>query len=152
MPKFTLIRHGESVWNGERRIQGNQDPALSPRGRRQTELLVQHLETHIARPVAAIYTSPLQRAAVFGARLTPGVFNQDTTHGRRGRAVEMLGIDEFVVLLVAQSEKGLVHKRRGLQRLPGRLAGQFAGCQLAQFLVDDGKKIFRPAGPLLHGR
>jgi broad specificity phosphatase PhoE len=69
MPKFTLIRHGESVWNGERRIQGNQDPALSPRGRRQTDLLVQHLETHIPRPVAAIYTSPLQRAAETAERI-----------------------------------------------------------------------------------
>ncbi|MBP1776789.1 MAG: Histidine phosphatase superfamily (branch 1), partial [candidate division NC10 bacterium] len=28
MPRYLLIRHGESVWNGERRIQGNQDPPL----------------------------------------------------------------------------------------------------------------------------
>ncbi|HYL80489.1 MAG TPA: histidine phosphatase family protein [Candidatus Acidoferrum sp.] len=69
MAKFTLIRHGESVWNGERRIQGNQDPALSPRGRRQTDLLVRHLAAHVARPVAAIYTSPLQRAAETAERI-----------------------------------------------------------------------------------
>ncbi|HYL81730.1 MAG TPA: histidine phosphatase family protein [Candidatus Acidoferrum sp.] len=69
MPKFTLIRHGESVWNGERRIQGNQDPALSPRGRRQTDLLVEHLPERITRPVAAIYTSPLQRAAETAERI-----------------------------------------------------------------------------------
>jgi broad specificity phosphatase PhoE len=29
MAKFLLIRHGESVWNGERRIQGSRDPTLS---------------------------------------------------------------------------------------------------------------------------
>ncbi len=62
MPCLTLIRHGESVWNGERRIQGNQDPALSPRGRRQAALLVAHLQQAAIRP-AAIYTSPLRRAA-----------------------------------------------------------------------------------------
>lgn len=69
MPKFTLIRHGESVWNGERRIQGNQDPALSPRGRRQADLLVEHLAARITRPMTAIYTSPLQRAAETAERI-----------------------------------------------------------------------------------
>jgi alpha-ribazole phosphatase len=63
MPKFILVRHGESVWNSERRIQGSLDPELSPRGRRQTDLLVSHLRVHITSPVAAIYSSPLRRAA-----------------------------------------------------------------------------------------
>jgi len=63
MPKFILVRHGESVWNRERRIQGSRDPALSPRGRRQTDLLVSHLRTHLPPRVAAIVTSPLRRAA-----------------------------------------------------------------------------------------
>jgi len=62
MPRYLLIRHGESVWNGERRIQGNQDPPLSPRGRRQAELLVPRLRLHLPR-AAAIYASPLRRAA-----------------------------------------------------------------------------------------
>ncbi len=63
MAKFFLVRHGESVWNSERRIQGNQDPGLSARGRRQTELLVAHLKAHVTPAVAAIYASPLRRAA-----------------------------------------------------------------------------------------
>jgi len=63
MPKFILVRHGESVWNSERRIQGSLDPELSPRGRRQTDLLVSHLRPHLTPAVAAIYTSPLRRAA-----------------------------------------------------------------------------------------
>ena len=69
MSKITLIRHGESIWNGERRIQGNQDPALSPRGRRQAALLVKHLQDHLTRPAGAIYTSPLQRAAETADRI-----------------------------------------------------------------------------------
>jgi alpha-ribazole phosphatase len=63
MPRYLLIRHGESVWNGERRIQGNQDPPLSPRGRRQADLLVAGLQAHLPNGAAAIYTSPLRRAA-----------------------------------------------------------------------------------------
>lgn len=69
MARITLVRHGESVWNGERRIQGNQDPALSPRGRRQADRLVAHLRVHLARSVAAVYTSPLRRAAETAERI-----------------------------------------------------------------------------------
>ena len=61
MPRYLLIRHGESMWNGERRIQGNQDPPLSPRGRRQAELLARRLRLDLRR-AAAIYASPLRRA------------------------------------------------------------------------------------------
>ena len=69
MAIVTLIRHGESVWNGQRRIQGNQDPPLSPFGRRQADLLVAELPAHLARPPAAIYTSPLRRAAETAERI-----------------------------------------------------------------------------------
>jgi probable phosphoglycerate mutase len=34
-----LIRHGETMWNGQRRIQGHLDSALSPRGRAQARAL-----------------------------------------------------------------------------------------------------------------
>ena len=63
MPKVILVRHGESVWNSQRRIQGSLDPELSPCGRRQTDLLVSHLRPHLTPAVAAIYSSPLRRAA-----------------------------------------------------------------------------------------
>jgi alpha-ribazole phosphatase len=63
MPRYFFIRHGESVWNGERRIQGNQDPALSERGRRQADLLTAALAGRLPAGLPAIYTSPLRRAA-----------------------------------------------------------------------------------------
>ncbi len=66
---LTLIRHGESVWNRERRIQGSLDPELSPRGRRQADLLVAHLRPHLAPTVAAVYSSPLRRAAETATRI-----------------------------------------------------------------------------------
>jgi broad specificity phosphatase PhoE len=62
MPRYLLIRHGESVWNGERRIQGNQDPPLSARGRRQAALLARRLSVRLPG-AAAVYASPLRRAA-----------------------------------------------------------------------------------------
>ena len=69
MATLILVRHGESVWNSERRIQGSLDPELSARGRRQTDLLVAHLGSHISPAVAAIYASPLRRAAQTAARI-----------------------------------------------------------------------------------
>jgi alpha-ribazole phosphatase len=62
MALITLIRHGESIWNGERRIQGNQDPPLSPRGRQQAALLSARLGSHLPQRPAALYASPLRRA------------------------------------------------------------------------------------------
>jgi broad specificity phosphatase PhoE len=69
MALITLIRHGESVWNGEQRIQGNQDPPLSDRGRQQAELLVRHLPAFVPRQAAAVYSSPLRRAAETAERV-----------------------------------------------------------------------------------
>lgn len=54
-----MIRHGQSTWNHEHRIQGQLDPPLSEEGRRQAERLGERLAAH--RFVAA-YTSDLKRA------------------------------------------------------------------------------------------
>lgn len=65
-----LVRHGESTWNSERRLQGALDAPLSPRGRAQASALAAGLgDTRFD----ALYTSPLLRArdtaAACGARL-----------------------------------------------------------------------------------
>jgi len=67
--KLYLIRHGESTWNAERRIQGQRDAPLSARGHRQAARLAERL-----RPVtlAAIYVSSLQRARQTAAYLADG--------------------------------------------------------------------------------
>ena len=59
MYKLVLIRHGESTWNHEHRIQGQLDPPLSDRGREQALLLSRRLA---ARRPEAIYASDLRRA------------------------------------------------------------------------------------------
>jgi broad specificity phosphatase PhoE len=57
--RLLLARHGESVWNAERRFQGRTDIALSARGRAQAEALGRALRGY---RVAAAYVSPFRRA------------------------------------------------------------------------------------------
>lgn len=54
-----LVRHGESVYNCEGRIQGQQDVPLSQTGIRQATLLANRLES---TNISAVYTSDLERA------------------------------------------------------------------------------------------
>lgn len=54
-----LIRHGESLFNAQRRIQGQSDVALSPLGLRQAAALAAALQS---LDIDAIYASPLRRA------------------------------------------------------------------------------------------
>ncbi len=57
--RLILIRHGESSWNQERRIQGISDIELNERGREQAEKISIALR---GEKVNAIYSSPLKRA------------------------------------------------------------------------------------------
>jgi probable phosphoglycerate mutase len=54
-----LVRHGQSTWNREHRIQGQLDPPLSEEGRRQAASLARRLAGH---RLAGFYASDLKRA------------------------------------------------------------------------------------------
>jgi broad specificity phosphatase PhoE len=54
-----LLRHGESTWNQEHRIQGQLDPPLSEKGRAQAVRLARRLA---GRPLQGLYASDLKRA------------------------------------------------------------------------------------------
>lgn len=58
MTRILLVRHGESTWNADGRWQGQADPALSDRGRRQAAEAAGSLGT-----LDAIVSSDLIRAA-----------------------------------------------------------------------------------------
>ena len=55
-----LVRHGQSTWNRDHRIQGQLDPPLSDEGRRQAELVARRLS---GRSFAGFYSSDLKRAS-----------------------------------------------------------------------------------------
>jgi 2,3-bisphosphoglycerate-dependent phosphoglycerate mutase len=57
--RIIAIRHGETAWNADTRIQGQIDIPLNEIGRRQAALLGQALA---GEPVTAIYASDLSRA------------------------------------------------------------------------------------------
>ena len=57
--RLIVIRHGETLWNRDTRIQGHTDIPLSPLGLAQAERLAQALSDE---PLAAVYASDLQRA------------------------------------------------------------------------------------------
>lgn len=61
-----LVRHGESVYNAEGRVQGQSDIPLSPQGEKQSEAVAQALASV---PVTAIYSSPLLRARQTAERI-----------------------------------------------------------------------------------
>lgn len=57
--KIFLLRHGESEWNAEYRVQGNLDPALSKKGIRQAGRVAKRLSEC---GIKKIFSSPLKRA------------------------------------------------------------------------------------------
>ncbi|WP_157729452.1 histidine phosphatase family protein [Tumebacillus algifaecis] len=57
--RLTLVRHGETIWNREMRLQGSQDIPLSEIGLAQAEAVAKRLS---AEQFHALYSSHLQRA------------------------------------------------------------------------------------------
>ena len=57
--KIYLIRHGQSTWNQENRIQGHSDSPLSAEGKKQIERLIPRLKRE---KIEQVITSPLKRA------------------------------------------------------------------------------------------
>jgi broad specificity phosphatase PhoE len=57
--RIYLVRHGQTEWNRQERFRGRIDIPLNETGQRQAELVAVYLRE---KSVAAVYTSPLQRA------------------------------------------------------------------------------------------
>ena len=59
MTRIVLIRHGQTVWNRERRFRGQADVELDEFGQRQAQATGRYVAARW--PVVAVYASPLQR-------------------------------------------------------------------------------------------
>ena len=57
--EIVLIRHGETVWNSERRMQGQRNSSLSELGRAQARALARRMQNE---PFDFLYSSDLDRA------------------------------------------------------------------------------------------
>lgn len=57
--RICLVRHGETSWNAQRRLQGHEDVALNPAGLAQAEAVAEALSS---TRFDAIFSSDLQRA------------------------------------------------------------------------------------------
>jgi probable phosphoglycerate mutase len=57
--RLIVLRHGQTAWNAEMRIQGHTDIPLDDTGRWQAQQVAQALA---GEPLAAVYSSDLQRA------------------------------------------------------------------------------------------
>jgi broad specificity phosphatase PhoE len=57
--KLFVVRHGQSEWNGKKRISGQLDPPLSEKGRHQAQALARALQEE---SLGAVYSSSLSRA------------------------------------------------------------------------------------------
>jgi broad specificity phosphatase PhoE len=77
--RLILIRHGETNWNREKKVQGLSDIELNETGVRQANRLALSLKDE---EIKAIYTSPLKRAHET-ARIV-GRFHGASIHVRRG--------------------------------------------------------------------
>lgn len=67
MTRLILVRHGETVWNRERRMQGHRDSPLSAHGIWQAARLAQRLTR---QTFAALYSSDLARAYLTAERVS----------------------------------------------------------------------------------
>ena len=69
MGQLYIVRHGETVWNREGRIQGHTDVGLSERGLKQARLLSRRLKSV---RIDAAYASDLSRASDTAAAILDG--------------------------------------------------------------------------------
>ena len=69
MLELWLVRHGETVWNREGRVQGWGDPPLSGTGRAQAR----RLESRLKGTFTAVYNSGLRRTTETAQLALPGV-------------------------------------------------------------------------------
>jgi probable phosphoglycerate mutase len=69
MRRLVLVRHGETAWNTEGRVQGSTDVPLSAEGFAQAEALAAYLARSGAR-FDRVFTSDLARARVTAERLS----------------------------------------------------------------------------------
>ena len=127
MPELLFVRHGETDWNAEGRLQGHTDRPLNDHGRRQARELAERLA---AEHVDAIYASDLSRAKetaeIVGARLgLPVVVDEDLREKHWGTWEGLTGDERATVEHVGESTRAHRDRMmRAVRRIVERHPGQ----------------------------
>jgi 2,3-bisphosphoglycerate-dependent phosphoglycerate mutase len=121
-----LVRHGETDWNADGRLQGHTDRPLSDYGRRQAQKLAEELE---GEEIDAIYSSDLARARetaeIVGRRLgLPVELDPDLREKDWGTWEGLTSAERDRVELVGESTEA--HQERILRAL-GRISERQPG-------------------------
>ena len=126
MTTLLLVRHGETDWNAEGRLQGHTDRPLSDYGRRQARRLAEELD---GEEVEAIYSSDLARARetaeIVGEQLglpialDPDLREKDWGTWEGLNAVERDRVEFVGESTEAHQERMLRALRRIAERYPG---------------------------------
>ncbi len=109
--RILAIRHGETAWNVDTRIQGHLDIPLNATGRRQAERLARALAT--GDTIHAIYSSDLQRAFDTAQAIATATGAPLTAHsGLRERGFGIFEGKTYVEIEQAWPEESLHWRRR----------------------------------------
>ena len=117
MTTLLLVRHGETDWNAQGRLQGHTDRPLNERGRRQAQALAEELA---GQEIAAVYSSDLARARqtaeIVSARLgLPVVVQADLREKDWGTWEGLTAAERDRVEFVGESTRA--HQERTLRAL-----------------------------------
>ena len=117
MTTLLLVRHGETDWNADGRLQGQTDRPLSEFGRRQARQLAEELA---GEELDAIYASDLARARetaqIVAERLElPVAFDPDLREKDWGNWEGLTGVERDRVEFVGESTAA--HQERTLRAL-----------------------------------
>lgn len=127
MTTLLLVRHGETDWNADGRLQGHTDRPLSDYGRRQAWQLAEELE---GEQLDAIYSSDLARARetaeIVGERLgLPVELDPDLREKDWGNWEGLTSVERDRIEFVGEStEAHQARMLRALRRISERHRGE----------------------------
>lgn len=114
-----LLRHGETDWNVERRMQGVSDQPLNSIGIAQAKALIPPLK---GRPITTVYSSALSRARETAKILADGLGGLPVREDERLAELDQGDIEGMVISEIQERHKDfwkVWRERPGDARVPG---------------------------------
>ena len=154
-----LLRHGETAWNTERRMQGRKDSPLTERGRTQALAMGRTLKAELARHPGptAFWRSPLGRVreTLLLAAGEAGLVHDETCHDRRLREMSWGDWDGFNLAEIEARWPGQIALRRDdkWSYRPPNGENYIMAAERAQAALDDIARLAaeRPVAVFAHG-